>query len=187
MRRPRGWVYALAGAALVLASAAALLSLRLVGAQSVRFADADDRVATIAGAHVYAGQCAPCHGRRLQGQPLWQLVDENSGRRAPALDATGRAWSRSDEDLFDIVKFGRYADTPKARRSHMPAFQSRLDDREIWSVLAFVKARWPIGPRALQALRNPGREGMPRVADNSDWRLPPTCLSPESLAEAAAR
>lgn len=57
----------------------------------------------------------------------------------------------------------------------MPAFQDRLDDREILSVIAFIKARWLVGLRVSQAMLNPGRAGMPRQANTREWRLPPTC------------
>ena len=59
--------------------------------------------------------------------------------------------------------------------SYMPAFKGVLDDREILAVIAFIKARWPIGLRIAQAMLNPGFVGMPKHSDNADWRLPPSC------------
>jgi hypothetical protein len=49
--------------------------------------------------------------------------------------------------------------------------------------LAFVKARWPLGERALQASRNPNRQGMPAEARTSEWRLPATCFPHDAVAE----
>jgi mono/diheme cytochrome c family protein len=134
------------------------------------FADADDAPAVLHGKQLYMQRCASCHGRALQGQPLWQLDAQGAAhRRAPALDQTGGAWQLPDEDLFVATKFGRSA---------MPGFKDVLDDRDILSVIAFVKARWPIGLRVVQATRNPGGAGMPANAADADWRLPPDCIDP---------
>jgi S-disulfanyl-L-cysteine oxidoreductase SoxD len=174
----------LAVATLALLSVASTWAAWLSSAQPLHFANADDRGLTTQGAHAYVRQCGPCHGRHLQGQPFWQLVDEDTGRRAPALDQTGRAWRRSDEDLFHIVKYGRYPERPENYKSHMPAFGDQLEDSDILAILAFVKARWPVGQRALHALTNPGSEGMPSDAEKSDWRLPPNCFPHDVVAVA---
>ena len=159
------------------AAAATLAPPRGVSASN--FADADDPALTARGSHLYVMQCAKCHGRRLEGQALWQLRDEYRYRRAPALDFTGRSWRRSDDELFRIVKSGRVPETPSDVKSHMPAFQDRLEEGELLAVVAYVKASWPAGLRALQATRNPGGEGMPKDANSADWRLPANCVSGE--------
>ena len=158
-------------------------SARVISQRTSLVADAGDPAMTTRGAHIYWRQCGPCHGNHLQGQPFWRLVDEDAGRRAPALDLTGRAWGRSDADLFHVVKYGAYPDRVSARESQMPAFAGRLDDRDVLSVVAFVKARWPISLRSLQALRNPGRSGMPADVGGADWRLPATCFSQDVAAK----
>jgi mono/diheme cytochrome c family protein len=167
----------LRGAVLVGALGVALgsdsLALRAPAAP-LHFVDADDRALVTLGRHVYAARCASCHGRSLQGQPLWQLDDDDRARRAPALDATGHGWFRDDDDLFRMVAFGGAS---AASRSAMPAFAGLLDERQILAVVAFVKARWPIGLRAAQAMRNPGSAGMPADAARPGWRFPPTCIS----------
>ena len=84
-------------------------------------ANADDLPAVTHGKQVYALRCASCHGRALQGQPLWQLLDENAGRRAPAQDETGHTWQHADEDIFQMIKQGRFPGAP-AGRPYMPAF-----------------------------------------------------------------
>jgi len=178
MKRPRGtYVLSLAAAALL-----ALTAARVFNPGARPFANAADPAMTTRGAHVYWRQCGPCHGDHLQGQPFWQLVDQDAGRRAPALDATGRAWRRSDAELFQVVKYGRYPDRVYARESQMPAYEGALEDPDILAVLAFVKARWPVGERALQASRNPNQEGMPAEARTSDWRLPATCFPHDAVA-----
>lgn len=174
-RRQIQAVFAAVSAALLLLIAAGW-SARVSSDRTSLVADAGDPAMTKRGAHIYWRQCGSCHGNHLQGQPFWRLVDEDSGRRAPALDFTGRAWGRSDADLFHVVKYGAYPDRSSARPSQMPAFEGNLDDRDVLAVVAFVKARWPMGLRALQALRNPGQSGMPADGRSADWRLPPSCF-----------
>jgi mono/diheme cytochrome c family protein len=142
---------------------------------TAHFADADDPGVVATGKKIYMGHCASCHGRNLQGQPLWQLIDEYAGRRAPAHDETGHTWQHSDEGIFHMIKYGRFPSTPADVISFMPPAEGVMSDREILDVMAFIKARWQIGLRASQAMLNPGRAGMPRQANSQEWLLPPTC------------
>ena len=141
------------------------------------FADADNDAMVTEGRQVYRSQCAGCHGRNLQGQPLWQLEDQYAHRRAPAHDASGHTWMHSDEDLFAMTKYGRFPGVPKSFHSYMPAFEKRLSDGEILAVLAYVKADWPLGIRVSQSMLNPNFAGMPKDADKVAWTLPPTCTA----------
>ncbi len=145
------------------------------GAGGAHFANADDATLVAAGRAIYMPTCSSCHGRRLQGQALWQVMDRYAGRRAPAHDASGHTWQHSDEDLFYMTKFGRFPSAPAHAVSFMPAFAGHLSDREILSVLAFIKSSWPVGIRASQAMLNPGWAGMPKDAGKSSWTLPPNC------------
>jgi mono/diheme cytochrome c family protein len=153
----------------------ALIAIVAGPAFAAHFADAGNSSMVARGKLVYAQTCSSCHGRKLQGQPLWQLIDRYAGQRAPAHDATGHTWQHSDENLFAMTAYGHFPSTPATARSYMPAFHNRLDDRDILAVLAFIKSRWPLGLRAAQAMLNPGFRGMPVGAQNSDWTLPPNC------------
>jgi protein SCO1/2 len=139
------------------------------------FANADDAAKVAAGKLVYQRWCAGCHGRRLQGQPLWQLDDLYAGRRAPAHDQSGHTWAHSDEDLFYMVRNGRFPSTSPSATSYMPAYSDSLADQQIIEAIAFIKATWPIGLRISQALLNPDNAGMPAHAAEMEWTLPPTC------------
>lgn len=163
--------------------ALALVAARAPAARETHFADAADIPTVIKGKALYARHCAACHGHRLQGQPLWQLMDQFAGRRAPAFDETGHAWQHSDEDLFDMTKYGRFAATPVEYHSYMPAFAETMSDDEILATVAFIKARWPLGLRVAQSTLNPGDRGMPANADDVDWRLPPTCNATLRLSQ----
>jgi mono/diheme cytochrome c family protein len=172
----RGLLLGCAVAALLAASAvAAALALRAPAAPRLHFADAENAAAVLEGKRLYASHCAGCHGRKLQGQLLWQVQDEFAGRRAPAHDQTGHTWQHADEDLFAMTKFGRFATTPVAAKSYMPAYAQNLSDDQILATIAYIKATWPLGLRVSQALLNPDYAGMPRNADTVEWRLPPTC------------
>ena len=177
-------------------SIAAALTVTIIGgwpaphvapSASRHIADANDVKTVMRGRQIYSSYCASCHGRYLQGQPLWQLVDEYAGRRAPAHDETGHTWQHSDEDLFEMTKYGRFAQMPPGYRSYMPAFRHDLGDRDILAVLAYIKARWPLGLRVAQALLNPGHAGMPPGAETVDWKFPPACKSVLKRSNASAR
>ena len=176
------FAFRLTSAAALAAAVVAGLAAPALAEGGPHFANADDVATVQQGKKIYLGRCANCHGRNLQGQPLWQLIDQFAGRRAPAHDETGHTWQHSDEDIFHMTKYGRYAATPPAQVSYMPPFEDRLSDDEILAVMAFIKARWPLGLRVSQALLNPGYAGMPLQADQVEWRLPPTCRTTLSQA-----
>jgi S-disulfanyl-L-cysteine oxidoreductase SoxD len=169
---PLGYVLA---ALLAATPVTAMLALRVPSSPPMHYADAENAETVKEGKRLYAQDCASCHGRRLQGQLLWQVQDQFFGRRAPAHDQTGHTWQHSDEDLFHMIKFGRFVTTPMTVKSYMPAFGESLSDEQILSAVAYIKATWPLGLRVSQALLNPSYAGMPRNADTVQWRLPPTC------------
>ena len=125
------------------------------------------------GAGVYAQSCAKCHGRDLKGEfgglsddlevlseELGQLSKEfgklqelsADSQVAPAHDVSGETWQHSDDQLFEITKFGGERLSSDGRVSRMPAFAHKLDDTEIWAVIAFIKSFWPEGVQ--EARRN---------------------------------
>ena len=171
----RGPIYALALVSTLGAAGLALGFALGTPPAAMHFADADDLAAVLQGQRIYQRQCASCHGRSLQGQPLWQLTDAYAGRRAPAQDQTGHTWQHADEDLFHMTKYGRFSADASTGLSAMPGFKGVLSDRNILAALAFIKARWPIGLRASQAMLNPGLAGMPAGAGEVEWSLPPNC------------
>jgi cytochrome c5 len=75
-----------------LSIAAALTATTVVGwapahvppSATMHIADANDPATVVRGKRIYSNNCAPCCGRYLQVQPLWQLIDDCAGRRACA-------------------------------------------------------------------------------------------------------
>jgi mono/diheme cytochrome c family protein len=161
------------------------LALRSAAAPRAHFANPENTLEVVEGKRLYARICSGCHGRRLQGQLLWQVQDQFVGRRAPAHDQTGHTWEHSDEDLFYMTKFGRFRTTPDSVKSYMPAYGQTLSDEQILATIAYIKATWPLGLRVSQALLNPEYAGMPRNAETVEWRLPPNCQAALQRAGAA--
>jgi S-disulfanyl-L-cysteine oxidoreductase SoxD len=182
MRRPLITMASSVAVAVVVVAAALIAGLATpsTARQNTHFANAQDDASVLHGKQVYMRNCASCHGRSLQGQPLWQLMDEYAGRRAPAHDQTGHTWQHSDEALFHFTKYGRW--DPSGPPTYMPPFENRLNDADILAALGFIKRSWPIGLRVSQAMLNPGQAGMPRNAANVDWSLPPTTCRGSAIA-----
>jgi mono/diheme cytochrome c family protein len=162
-------------AALSVVVMAARVSAGLAAPAPLHFANADDARVVQEGRAIYMPVCSSCHGKRLEGQALWQVNDQFADRRAPAHDATGHTWQHSDDNLFFMTKFGHFPSAPPHQVSYMPAFGGHLSDHDIVAVIAFIKADWPTGIRASQAMLNPGQAGMPKDANKGSWTLPPNC------------
>ena len=105
--------------------------------------DASDQDQVAFGGRIYGRICANCHGAGLDGQLGWQQPLKDGTRLAPAHNSDGQTWQHSDEALFDVVKFGGDYLKPDGGTSRMPAFENKLTDEEIWSVIAFIKSNWP--------------------------------------------
>ena len=163
------------------------LALTPAAAAGTHFADPENPALVAKGRSIYMAACASCHGRRLQGQALWQVMDQYAGRRAPPHDATGHTWRHSDEDLFCKTKTGRFPAARAHSTTYMPSFSGNLSDQEILAVLAFIKSSWPAGMRASQAMLNPGRQGMPKNLGSTSWTLPPNCTGSSFLQWSAGQ
>ena len=113
---------------------------------------------TESGRVLYADHCAACHGANLEGQPNWQVADENGVLPAPPHDETGHTWHHDNQLLFDYTKFGGQAALSdrgiSGFNSGMPAFADVISDEEIWEILAFIRSTWPERVQEIQAVRN---------------------------------
>ena len=116
-------------------------------------ADAMDPDLVALGAMVYEQHCAACHGRELEGEPDWRRRKADGTLPAPPHDATGHTWHHSDDLLFRLTRDGPGVIAGEDYRTAMPAYGGILSDREIWSVLAYIKSRWPADIQMVQAER----------------------------------
>ena len=120
-------------------------------------ADPRDATKVARGEKVYVQHCAACHGANLEGQPDWRRRRPDGRLPAPPHDESGHTWHHADKVLFGITQRGLvppYA--PPNYASDMPAFGGKLTDDEIWSVLAYIKSRWPreVAPLRAEMMRN---------------------------------
>ena len=94
------------------------------------------------GKELYQLNCASCHQPNLSGQVGWKdKVDTDGHRLAPPLNGTGHTWHHDDKTLFYIIKYGLAKLVPKYE-GKMMGFGDKLNDKEIKSVLAYVKSFW---------------------------------------------
>lgn len=93
------------------------------------------RKAISAGAALYSQHCASCHGRKGRGRG-------DSGRTlqpTPALKTfiSRRPWAADEYLLWSVaeggIEFG----------SQMPAFREQLSRREMWQIIAYMRAGFP--------------------------------------------
>lgn len=143
---PRRWIVVVSAGVVAVAAAGAYL----FGANGQ---PAESELA--AGRHLYAANCARCHGVKLEGQPDWMKRLPNGRLPAPPHDETGHTWHHSDAQLLTITKLGLQAIAP-GYESDMPAFENVLTDDEISSILNYIKSEWPDRERAYQAERTKG-------------------------------
>ena len=95
------------------------------------------------GQNIYSENCASCHGINLEGQKNWQNRDDEGYLPAPPHDETGHTWHHPDEYLFQMTKYGIEKIIGKKYLNNMPAYENILTDKEIVSVLSFIKSTWP--------------------------------------------
>ena len=91
---------------------------------------------------VYESNCVSCHQVNLIGAENWKGLDEDGHRKAPPLNGTGHTWHHDDATLHNIIKHG-LAKLVKNYEGKMPGFEDNLKDKDIDSVLSFMKSFWP--------------------------------------------
>ena len=92
------------------------------------------------GAQLFEEKCAQCHGPQGQGHPDWQSPQSDKFAAAPPLNGTGRDWQRTRAELTKTIREGVRA---KDGAQIMPAWQGRLEPRDIEDVMMFFQSLWP--------------------------------------------
>ncbi|MCY4632845.1 MAG: c-type cytochrome [bacterium] len=168
MKSPRS-PKTIAAVALIVAAAVAVAAWLVVAGrdqQATPVTDSPARVSPVTGADasnpdlvawgsdVYSRHCASCHGADLQGEPNWTVRKVDGTLPAPPHDVSGHTWHHGDAQLFEMTKWGTAAVVGGGYPTNMPGFADKLDDDEIWAVLAFIKSWWPEDVQAVQARRS---------------------------------
>jgi|TARA_R110002126_G_scaffold7002_1_gene35090 mono/diheme cytochrome c family protein len=122
-------------------------------------ADWQDAALVAQGHALYRENCAFCHGDSLEGQAGWDGNFPSGSRPALPLDGSAPTWRLSDDDIFDVVKYGGQPFSPRSYKNNMPSFEIQLTDAGIWAVVAFMKSRWPEETRRRQDETVNGRSG----------------------------
>ncbi len=90
---------------------------------------------------LYESNCISCHKVNLVGAENWKGLDEDGHRKAPPLNGTGHTWHHDDASLHNIIKYG-LAKLVKNYKGKMLGFEDNLEDRDIDSVLSYMKSFW---------------------------------------------
>ena len=90
---------------------------------------------------VYQNNCISCHMIDLAGAENWKELDEDGHRKAPPLNGTGHTWHHDDKTLHVIIKYG-LAKLVNNYKGKMIGFEDNLSDKEIDSLLAYIKSFW---------------------------------------------
>ena len=101
----------------------------------------DSALMVARGKIIYENNCISCHKVNLIGAENWKDLDEDGHRKAPPLNGTGHTWHHDDASLHNIIKYG-LAKLVKNYKGKMLGFEDNLEDRDIDSVLSYMKSFW---------------------------------------------
>ena len=101
----------------------------------------DSKLMIARGKIAYENNCVSCHMINLAGAENWRGLDEDGHRKAPPLNGTGHTWHHDDKTLHAITKYG-LAKLVNNYEGKMIGFGDKLSDKEIDSVLAYIKSFW---------------------------------------------
>ena len=90
----------------------------------------------------YKNNCVSCHQVNLIGAENWKGLDKDGHRKAPPLNGTGHTWHHDDATLHNIIKYG-LAKLVKNYEGKMLGFEDNLKDKDIDSILSYIKSFWP--------------------------------------------
>ena len=102
----------------------------------------DSELMITKGKIIYQNNCISCHQVNLVGVENWKDLDEDGYRKSPPLNGTGHTWHHDDATLHNIIKYG-LVKLVKNYQGKMLGYEDRLKDKDIDSVLAYIKSFWP--------------------------------------------
>ena len=93
-----------------------------------------------AGKKAYEANCAACHGNMAQGAVkagiTISIIEEQGGKQAP--DLTDEQWDygSTDAEIYTVIKKG-------IPPTMMAAWDGRIPDRDIWSIVNYIRTLAP--------------------------------------------
>jgi len=102
----------------------------------------DSELMITKGKNIYQNNCISCHQVNLVGVENWKELDEDGHRKSPPLNGTGHTWHHDDATLHNIIKYG-LVKLVKNYQGKMLGYEDKLKDKDIDSVLAYIKSFWP--------------------------------------------
>ena len=106
-------------------------------ADRAELARVTDPAVIVAGASLYQRHCAECHGKNAEGDASWRQRDADGKYPPPPLNGRGHAWHHSKQRLIEMIAEG------SGPRGAMPAWQGKLSQKEMESIVAWLQAQWP--------------------------------------------
>jgi len=101
----------------------------------------DSKIAIVRGELLYNQYCASCHMPNLSGAKNWKGKDKDGYNLSPPLNGSGHTWHHSDELLHRIIKYG-LVNLVKNYKGKMVGFSDKMNDKQIDSVLSYIKSHW---------------------------------------------
>ena len=101
----------------------------------------DSKIAITKGELLYNQYCASCHMSNLSGAKNWKGKDKDGHNLSPPLNGSGHTWHHSDELLHRIIKYG-LVNLVKNYKGKMVGFSDKMNDKQIDSVLSYIKSHW---------------------------------------------
>ena len=102
----------------------------------------DSELMIARGKIIYQNNCISCHQANLVGVENWKELDEDGHRKSPPLNGEGHTWHHDDATLHNIIKYG-LVKLVKNYQGKMLGYEDKLKDKDIDSVLAYIKSFWP--------------------------------------------